>query len=322
MKSSSSPADKKESDNNSGQKASSIALLKSQGVNVSQLRTKGFSPEEIRLAGYSLKEMHPHLGMHRLIEAGFTLKDFLKAYPETITLREIGCSFPFKDILQTAATLALEEEESLKDSTDESLKPSSSSSCSFPLKDLYQAGFPPEEIRSFTSYQAIDFLRLGKITCRDLLAYGFTPEEIQIAETLYYHPNPSLPPPLAPPLPSPGPMQPPHASTMVIGEHWKNSTDYLTVDYYKVDPIEAEDLLMNHAILENPYRGPKPSNTYGSDGSGKTCPACGHLWVLLEKSASANDMRADEIGKWICDNAKKCGMVKEEIYTGYGSIFE
>jgi hypothetical protein len=92
----------------------------------------------------------------------------------------------------------------------------------------------------------------------------------------------------------------------------------LTVTYMRVPVDEAETLLADPLIEK---RTVTMSNQYQYGGSGRRCPRCGRLFVLTYKMASADDSHADELGKWICDDAS-CGMTKTEVYTGYGTVFE
>ncbi len=114
------------------------------------------------------------------------------------------------------------------------------------------------------------------------------------------------------------PRQPPHAQDMKIGDTWESSWEYLHVVYSRLPPSEATSYLSR--FQSSSPSSSSSSSTYGYDGSGKHCPRCGRLFVLIEISAGANDMRADESGVWVCDDSN-CSMKKEERYNGYGSIF-
>lgn len=70
----------------------------------------------------------------------------------------------------------------------------------------------------------------------------------------------------------------------------------------------------------NPHPDNRKSSSYSYDGSGKRCPRCGSLFVLVHKHSSSDGMCGVESGTWICDDAL-CGMMKVENYEGYGSIF-
>jgi hypothetical protein len=114
----------------------------------------------------------------------------------------------------------------------------------------------------------------------------------------------------------PGPRQPPHAVTMDVGDTWTASFEYLEVDYTRLNSTEAQHLLLNPH-----FQSYEECTMYGPDGSGKKCPRCGKLFILIEKTRDyADDMRADQEGIWVCEDSQ-CGMRKHEVYRGYGSIF-
>lgn len=259
--------------------SANIHQLIASGYGVSKLRTAGFSPAEIRAAGFSLEDMRVHLGIHRLIEAGFQLDDFQRA------------NFPVKEILQAGFPLDL----ILKDNPRK-----------YSLEELFQT-VPPEQLRTVAGYRAEDFLQLGTISATDLKRFGFSTEEISAAMGHISRPI------------VPGPLQPPHAASMVMGDSWNfertgDASAFLKIRYSRLDQTEAERL------LAHPLPGALTQSSYSYDGSGKHCPRCGRLFVLLEKYTSSDGMCGVERGKWICDDPS-CGIEKEEKYEGYGSIF-
>jgi hypothetical protein len=256
-----------------------IHQLIASGYGVSKLRTAGFSPAEIRAAGFSLEEMHVHLGIHRLIEAGFQLEDFQRA------------NFSVGEILLGKFPLDLV----LKDNPRR-----------YPLKELMQI-VPPDELRTVAGYRAEDFLLLRNISATDLKRFGFSSEEISAAMVHFSRPA------------VPGPLQPPNAVSMAVGEYWNfertgDASTFLKIRYTRLRQAEAE------IILERPHPYNLKQSSYSYDGSGRHCPRCGRLFVLLEKYTSSDGMCGVERGKWICDDPS-CGMEKEENYEGYGSIF-
>lgn len=242
---------------------------------VADLRKLGISPAEIRAVGFTIDQMRIHLGVFRLIEAGFTLRDFQSA---NFSLQEIRGSFPLEDLVN--------------------------SDVKYSLEDLLRS-FSPAQLKSTGKFKAIDFLRLGMISARELRVNGFSNEEIEASLAELPRPIITL-----------HPRQPPNAQDMKIGDKWENSWEYLHVVYSRLPPSEATSYISRFQSSSSP----SSSSTYGYDGSGKHCPRCGRLFVLIEISAGANDMRADESGVWVCDDSN-CGMKKEERYNGYGSIF-
>jgi hypothetical protein len=257
-----------------------VAQLVASGYGVSKLRSAGVSPAEIRAAGFSIQEMHAHLGIHRLREAGFELKDFQRA---NFPVEEIVAVYPLEEVLRASPGRYL-------------------------LADLMKC-CPPAQLRTVGKFTANDFLLLGNISASDLRQFGFTQEEISAAMHTTTPLNVIVP----------GPEQPPHAANMAIGDSWSKertgeASTFLRVTYTRLSHAEAGRLLA-HPHAEN-----RQGSTYGYDGSGKFCPRCGRLFVLLEKRTSSDGMCGVEKGKWICDDAD-CGMMKTESYEGYSSIF-
>jgi hypothetical protein len=259
-----------------------VAHLVAAGYGVSKLRSAKVSPADIRAAGFPIEEMHKHLGMHMLKEAGFQLDDFMRA---NFPVNEVVSAYPLEDVLRSDPRR-------------------------YPLEELMKY-VPPARIRTAGNYTATEFLQLGDISAAELRQYGFTPEEISSALQIYLTANP--------PVIVPSSDQPPHAATMQVGDTWSTErtgdyTRFLRVTYTRLPAAEASRL------LEHPSAGIRDKTDYGYDGSGKRCPRCGRLFVLLEKQAGADDMKAEETGKWVCDDPE-CGMMKTEDYKGYGSIF-
>jgi hypothetical protein len=257
-----------------------VAKLVASGYGVSRLRSAGVSPAEIRAAGFTIEQMHEHLGVFKLKEAGFQLEDFQRA------------NFPVNEIL---GEFSLEEVLNANPGA-------------YPLETLMKC-VPPNRLKNAGGFTAENFYQLGTVTAAELKHYGFGPEEI--AEAVARHPAPA---------PVVTGWQPAHAVNMAIGEEWKKSAEGrgLTVTYMRVPVDEAETLLADPLIEK---RTVTMSNQYQYGGSGRRCPRCGRLFVLTYKMASADDSHADELGKWICDDAS-CGMTKTEVYTGYGTVFE
>lgn len=116
-----------------------------------------------------------------------------------------------------------------------------------------------------------------------------------------------------------GGLIPPNASTMNTGDTWKgerhgDGSTFLKVSYKRHTQSEAQEL------LKNTYKGSRVTSSYSYDGSGKHCPRCGRMFVLLSKYTSSDGMCGVESGTWICDD-DTCGLEKREDYEGYGSIF-
>lgn len=258
-----------------------VAKLVAEGYGVSKLRSCGVSPAEIRAAGFTIEQMHEHLGIHRLIEAGFNLTDFQAA------------SFPVKELLQHY-------------SLEEILRPNNRA---YPLTELMTCVLPTQ-IRNVAHYSATEVIQLENVSASDLKQFGYTQEEINEALS-------TLPPPVYGP-PEPGPLQPSHAASMEVGQTWEKErtegTSTLKVTYARISQAEAESL------LQNPHPQNRKKSSYDYDGSGKNCPRCGRLFVLLEKYTSSDGYCGIERGLWVCDDAS-CGMQKSESYEGYGSIF-
>jgi hypothetical protein len=267
--------------NNNNKNPIDVAQLVASGYGVSELRSAGVSPAEIKAAGFSIQEMHAQLGIHKLREAGFELKDFQRA---NFPVEEIVDVYPLEEILRTSPGRYL-------------------------LADLMHC-CPPAQLRTVGNFTAKDFLLLGNISATDLRQFGFTQEEISAAMHTTTPLNVIVP----------GPEQPPHAANMAVGESWSHertgtSSPCLRVTYTRLSPAEAGRLLA-HPHAENH----QVQSTYPYDGSGKLCPRCGRRFVLLEKWTSSDGMCGVENGKWICDDAD-CGMMKTEDYEGHGSIF-
>lgn len=227
--------------------------------------------------------MRVHLGTHRLLEAGFQLEDFIKA---KVPVREFISSFGLDQILKCDPH-------------------------AYPLSELIYC-VSPSTLRTVGDFSASDFLSLGFVSCSDLRQFGFSADEISEARRRQVF--------AASPLPE---RQPPNAATMAVGESWTTSLNgdgrrYFNIKYSRVAESEANNLL-SHPHSEN-FPGALATPMYPYDGTGKRCPRCGQLFVLLEKEAGADDMCAEEKGKWICDDPT-CGLVKEEDYKGYGTIF-
>ncbi len=83
-----------------------IRDLVASGKGVADLRKLGISPAEIRAVGFTIDQMRVHLGVFRLIEAGFTLRDFQSA---NFSLQEIQGSFPLEDIVNSDVEYSLED---------------------------------------------------------------------------------------------------------------------------------------------------------------------------------------------------------------------
>ena len=257
-----------------------VSKLKRDGKSVGDLRKIGISPAEIRAAGYTLEEMNVYLGIDRLCEAGFTLEDFCVA---NFDLGELKRKFNLTQILQ------------------------SSRGRTYTLPQLLQH-FPAIELKTIGGFTSTDFHALGNISAAQLRQLGFSEEEITacgVNETRS-HVNP-------------GPWQPPHAATMTVGESWNAhrtgaASTFLEVFYQRIPESEARDL------LSSPYGDQLRTSSYSYDGSGKNCPRCGRLFVLLEKVMSSDGMCGVERGTWLCDDPQ-CGMRKKERYEGYGTIF-
>lgn len=261
-------------------RSSDVQKLVAEGYGVSKLRSLGFSPAEIKAAGFTLSEMHVHLGIHRLIEAGFTLEDFQR---ENFPIQEIVQHFSLEEILQ-------------------------SNNRAYSLKELFPY-VPPTLLRSIALFTASEFLQLGTISSSDLRQYGFTEEEIIEALSSTSTRN----------LPVPGPYQPPHATSMKVGDSWSEertdaASTFLKVTYRRLSQAESQSL------LQHPYSDTHRYSSYIYEGSGKHCPRCGRLFVLLDKYSSSDGMCGVERGHWICDDSS-CGMEKSESYEGYGTIF-
>lgn len=260
-------------------RSSDVQKLVAEGYGVSKLRSLGFSPAEIKAAGFTLSEMHVHLGIHRLIEAGFTLEDFQR---ENFPIQEIVQHFSLEEILQ-------------------------SNNRAYSLKELFPY-VPPTLLRSIALFTASEFLQLGTISSSDLRQYGFTEEEIIEALSSTTRD-----------LPVPGPYQPPHATSMKVGDSWSEertdaASTFLKVTYRRLSQAESQSL------LQHPYSDTHRYSSYIYEGSGKHCPRCGRLFVLLDKYSSSDGMCGVERGHWICDDSS-CGMEKSESYEGYGTIF-
>jgi hypothetical protein len=257
-----------------------VAELVAAGYGVGRLRTAGVSPAEIRAEGFSLEEMYKHLGIPLLIEAGFQLEDFRRA---NFSINQILGAFPLDRVLREYAG-------------------------AYTLKDLITC-VSPQDLITLGNFTADDFYQVGDVPAAELRQYGFSQTEIDAAVAL--HPPARV---------TPGAHQPPHASTMSVDEEWSQQMDDsrgLSVTYKRLPKEEAIERLAN-PIVEN--RRISSSSNYGYGGSGHLCPRCGRLFVLLYKSATSEDMHADEEGTWICDDPD-CGMMKNEKYTGYGTIF-
>ena len=257
-----------------------VAHLVSEGKGIGELQKLGVSPAEIRAAGFTVEQMYVHLGVYRLVEAGFTLSDFNNA-SILFPLAELAHQFPLSDILQGTKKYTLSE----------------LLSC-----------FPPSDLRTIGGFTASDFIALGNVSMTDLGQFGFSEEEITSAMSALPAKTPAV-----------SPLQPQHAATMNVGDTWhiehkEGCNLVLDVKYNRKSEAEAR------ALLLHPHSENRRGSSYSYDGSGKQCPRCGHLFVLLTKYTSSDGMCGIERGSWICDDPK-CGMEKQEDYEGYGTIF-
>jgi hypothetical protein len=232
------------------------------------------SPADIRSAGFSIQEMNVFLGIDRLCEAGFTLKDYQDAgFP----LEELKRVYSVADILNSGKSYTLRE---LLDNYDES------------------------ELKASGQVSAADFRALGNISGADLRMFGFSERDISESGISNVQPAQSAPTVL----------QPPHARSMEVGDTWKSQNSSLEVTYRRLSAGEARTFLAR--ILKDN----RQVSGYAYSGSGRNCPRCGRLFVLISKYTGSDGMCGIERGTWVCDDAD-CGMEKCESYEGYGSIF-
>lgn len=257
-----------------------VPTLVKAGCGILELRKLGISPADIRLAGFTFVQMSVHLGVDRLKEAGFSLKEFQS---HGTPLSQLATKFPIQDIVR---------------------------SNKYTLTELLNY-LPPAELRQHGHFTAKDFVsQLGCNSVTVLKQYGFL--DAEIAESGLSIAEPAVPI-------SSLPYQPPHAKQMRVGESWStkrtgDASTFLEVCYNRVDE-EAASVLLRSAHVDNVQ-----SSSYRYDGSGKYCPRCGRLFILVDKYTSSDGMCGVERGTWICDDAN-CGMKKTERYEGYGSIF-
>jgi hypothetical protein len=259
-----------------------VSKLVAAGCNVGDLRKLNVSPADIRAAGFTIQQMHEHLGIERLSEAGFTLPDFQEA------------GFSVSELVKKF---------SLKQLADSGKK--------YPLNDLLMH-FSPSELRTIGRIPAADFVALGTVSAANLREFGYPDAEIWDSGVTVA------------PVPAPSPhkqtsLQPPNAAMMKVGEKWNTerngeASTFLKVTYSRVSEEEARKL------LTKPHPQSYQNSNYSYDGSGKNCPRCGRLFVLLSKYTSSDGFCGVESGTWVCDDAI-CGMYKEERYEGYSSIF-
>jgi hypothetical protein len=189
----------------------------------------------------------------------------------------------------------------------------------FPMQDLVRSNkyslaelvsyFSPNDLRQL-GFTASDFVEQTGCTSATMLRqYGFTDAEVMATGI-------QTAPAVVPP---PQPYQPLNSSSMAVGDTWRNKRTgdagtFLEVTYSRVDESTARRL------LSRPHPQNGCQSNYSYDGSGKRCPRCGRVFILLEKHSSSDGMCGVESGTWICDDAH-CGMKKVENYEGYRSIF-
>lgn len=263
--------------------------MKKESADIHQLIAQGYGVSKLRTAGFSPAEIRA---------AGFSLED-MHVHLGIHRLIEAGfqledfqhANFPVRELLAGGFALDL----ILRDNPRK-----------YPLSELMGC-VPPDKIRTVAGFRAEDFLQLGNISATDLRKFGFSEEEI--SEAMSHFSGPVVP----------GPFQPPHAASMTVGDSWNfertgDASTFLKIRYTRLGKSAAE------ILLAHPHANNLNQSSYGYDGSGKNCPRCGRLFVLLEQYTSSDGMCGVERGKWVCDDPS-CGMQKEENYEGYGSIF-
>jgi hypothetical protein len=262
--------------------------------------------------------MSAHLDVSKLVAAGCNVGDLRKLGVSPADIRAAGFGIQEMRVVlgidrlcEAGFTLADFQEAnfSISDLVRKfSLKQIADSNKKYPLTDLLMH-FSPSELRSIGNISAADLVALGTVSAADLRQFGYSEQEISTCGV-----TAAIPQPVAPAV-----LQPPNAVTMKVGEKWSTRRDgdastFLNVTYSRVSEEEARRL------LSNPHPQSYRASSYSYDGSGKKCPRCGRLFVLLSKYTSSDGMCGVESGSWVCDDAT-CGMYKEERYEGYSSIF-
>lgn len=258
------------------------------------------------------------LNVPLLIQAGCGVSDLRKLGFTPAEIRTAGFTFQQLSVHFGVDRLT-EAGFTLQDFLDNNF-PLSDLAHKFPLQDLVKSKkfslqqlfehFPPRDLRA-QGYKASDFVQLGNMSETELRRIGFKDSEIAASGITVFRTAP----------PTPTTLQPPSdiATKMAVGESWEHkrtgdASTFLEITYTRLDNASAR------ALLANPHPNNLQASSHSYDGSGKNCPRCGRLFILLKQYCSSDGMCGVESGTWICDDAN-CGMKKEERYEGYGSIF-